>query len=146
MPAMEVDQFLADAQPEPEKGRQLGIAQVLVQPRGDVEERLLEDVRGIQPGLESRVHTELDHSAEPLAVDLEQLDQRLRAAGTESLNQFIALDRVVAHAGSVAVGITRTGQPEKNRIAPRIGQGRTPRFDPGPNWSDYLKPRFRYRV
>ena len=73
-------QPLAHDQPQPQEGRQLRALEVTVQPGGDVEERVLEHVGGVDPALKARIHAQLDHPAQPLPVTLEQVRQRLAVA------------------------------------------------------------------
>ena len=83
----------ADVQSQPEQRRELGVGQVGVEVAGDVEERLLDDVRRVESGSEPRVQAQLDHPPEPVAVLLEELRQRPAVAAAEPL------DRVVRVAG-----------------------------------------------
>ncbi len=85
---MQVHQLLAHAEPEPEEGRQLGLAKILLEPGGDVEEGLLQDVRGVEPRLEAPVHPQLDHPPQPAPVPLEQTHQRPFIPPAEPLHQL----------------------------------------------------------
>ena len=62
---------------EPEEGRQRGCGQVIRRAAGDVEERLLEHVGGIDPSPEAVVDPEPDDVLQPFAVAGEQREQSL---------------------------------------------------------------------
>jgi hypothetical protein len=64
---------LAGEVPEPEERRHPGVGEVLGLPLVDVEERLLEDVRGIDPPLEAPVQPQSDHPTQPVVVLAEEL-------------------------------------------------------------------------
>ena len=85
---MERRQPPADVQPHPEQRGELRVGQVGVQVACDVEERLLKDVRGVEPGPDARVDAEFDHAAEPIAVAIEKARQRLAVAGAEPIEQL----------------------------------------------------------
>ena len=92
-------------------GGQLRVGQVGVQVAGDVEERLLEDVRGVEAGPDARVDAQLDHATEPIAVAIEQRRQRLAVAAAE------LLDRVDCVAGWVVHDSPHTPYPRAGRKA-----------------------------
>ena len=73
----------ADVQPQPEQRGELRVGQVGVEVAGDVEERLLEDVRRIEPASQPRVQAQLDHAPEPVAILVEERRQRLAVAAAE---------------------------------------------------------------
>ncbi len=82
---MDHRQPIADDQPEPEEHRHLGIAQIALDPARQVEESVLEHVGGVDPTLEPRVHAQLDHPPQAVAVPLVQLGERTAVAGPEPL-------------------------------------------------------------
>ena len=65
----------ADVQPHPEQGLELGVGEVGLEVAGQLEVGLLKDVRGIEAGPEPRVHAELDHPPQPIAIGVEQLGE-----------------------------------------------------------------------
>ena len=62
-----------------------------------VEEGVLEHVGGVEPALEPRVHAQLDHPPQPVAVALEQVRQRLAVAAAEPLDELAGVGRIVRH-------------------------------------------------
>ncbi len=97
--AVERRQPPTDVQPQPEQRRQLGVGEIGVQVVGYVEERLLEDVRGVEPGPHTRVDAQLDHATEPIAVASEQGRQCLAITSTKSLDQVGRFAGRVLHDG-----------------------------------------------
>ena len=89
----------ADVQPQPEQRGELRVGQVGVQVAGDVEERLLDDVRRVEPGPQPRVQAQLHHAPEPVAMLFEQHRQRPAVAAAE------LLDRVDRVAGCLSMGV-----------------------------------------
>ena len=83
-------------QPQPEQRGELGVGQVGVEVAGDVEERLLEDVRRVEPGPQPRVDAQLHHAPEPIAVLVEELRQRLAVAAAKPVDR---VDRVAGSLG-----------------------------------------------
>ena len=115
---MQRRQSPADVQPQPEQGLELRVGQVRVEVAGDVEERLLEHVRGIEPGPKPRVHAQLDHPPEPIAMVVEQLRQRLGVAGAKP---FDPVCRVVGvWSMSVPILLIREQRPERDREVEKI--------------------------
>ena len=76
---MERRQAIADDQSQPEEHRQPGIAQIALHPLRQVEEAVLEHVGGVDPTLEPRVHAQLDHPPQAVAVPLEKVRERRRS-------------------------------------------------------------------
>ena len=76
----------ADVQPQPEQRWQLRVSQIGVQVAGDVDERLLEHIGGVDAGSEPRVDAQLDHATEPIAVAIEYRRQRPAAARAQPLD------------------------------------------------------------
>ena len=90
-------QPLTDVQPHPEQRLQFRVGAIGLQVAGELEVGLLEDVRGVEAGTQPRVHAELDHPPQPVAIAIEQLAQRPAVAGTEPLDQPRCLARCLAH-------------------------------------------------
>ena len=67
---MHVRQPLAHDQPQPQKRRELRVPQVIVQPLGGIQIRLLEHVRGVEPSPEPPIQAQVDHPAETVTVPL----------------------------------------------------------------------------
>jgi hypothetical protein len=78
-------------------GGQLRVGQIGVQIAGDVEERLLEDVRGVEAGPDARVDAQLDHATEPITIAIEQGRQRPAVAAAELLDQVGCVAGRVLH-------------------------------------------------
>ena len=85
---VQLHQPLADHQAEPEEQRELRIAEVLLQPLGHLDVRLLDHVRGVEPSLQARVEADLDHPAQAIAVALEQGVQRRPVPRPYACDQF----------------------------------------------------------
>ena len=84
-------------QPEPEKHRQLGVAEIALQPGGHVEKPVLKHIRCVHPPLEPSVHAQLNHPAQSIAMPLVQVGERVAVAGTEPLEQMHGLARWIVH-------------------------------------------------
>ena len=76
---------------------QPAIAQIALHPLRQVEEAVLKHVRGVDPTIKPRVHAELDHPSQPVAVPLEQVGQRPAIPGSEPLEQVDGFTRWVVH-------------------------------------------------
>ena len=74
--AVDPQQPLAGHQPEPEEEGHRRLAVEVWQLLGEVDVRLLEHVRRVHPALETPVHPEVDHLAQPRLVAVEQVRQR----------------------------------------------------------------------
>ena len=142
--AMDHRQPIADDQSQPEKHRQLGVAQIALHPLRQVEEAVLKHVGGVDPTLKPRVHAQLDHPPQPVAVPLEQVGERPAIPGSEPLDQADGLARWifydVAHtlywrtgAGS---GQEKWGSP---RILSQISAFRIADFHNLSNWLQQLR-------
>jgi hypothetical protein len=92
------DQPLPRQEPQPEERRHRRRGEVLGLPPVDVEERLLEHVRGVDPPLEAAVHPEPDHPPQPAAVPAEELDERPGVAGVHPGGEGLVA-AVVRHDG-----------------------------------------------
>src|SRR5437773_784565 len=66
---------------EPEEEGDLGVRGELAGPAGEVEERLLEDVGGVEPALEAAVQPQADHPFEPLPVAVPELPEGVLIPG-----------------------------------------------------------------
>ena len=124
---MDHRQPIADDPSQPEKHRHAGIAQIALHPLRQVEEAVLKHVGGIDPTLQPRVHAELDHPPQAVAVLLEQLGQRTAIPSPEPLEQADGFTRWVvpglAHTlypagrrgfGTRKMGTTSTLSPNMN--------------------------------
>jgi len=89
----------ADVQAQPEQRGQLRVGQVGVEVAGDVEERLLEDIRCVEAGPDARVDAEFDHATEPIAVAIEQGRQRPAVAAAERPQRVGRIAEAVVHDG-----------------------------------------------
>jgi hypothetical protein len=78
-------QPFTDDEPKPQEGRQLGVSKIVLEPGRHVQESVLQNVGGVNPALESRIHAHLDHPAEAVAVLLIQVDQRLAVTAAKPL-------------------------------------------------------------
>ena len=78
-----------DVQSQPEQRGELGVGQIGVKVAGDVEERLLDDIRRVETSAKPRVQAQLHHAPEPLAMLLEERRQRLAVAAAELLDQVV---------------------------------------------------------
>jgi hypothetical protein len=94
--AMQSLEPLHGQEPEPDEGRNRRVGRLFGEPARGVDERLLNDIRGIDATLQSSVEPELDHPAEPLAVLAEDLSQSVLSACAHALRQEI-----------ITVGFTR---------------------------------------
>lgn len=74
----------ADVQAEPEQRRELRAGQAGVEVAGDVQERLLEDVRRVDPGPEPGLEAQLHHAPEPVAVLAERAPPKPRGRRREA--------------------------------------------------------------
>ena len=75
--AMDVGEPLAGDQPQPEVERhRRRVAGVLGEPPADVEIRVLEHVRGVDPAREPAIQPQADHLPQPIARAVEQRGQR----------------------------------------------------------------------
>jgi hypothetical protein len=90
-------QPLPDDEPQPQKQRELRIAQVLLQALGHLDVGLLDHVRGVQARLEAGIEAYLHHAAQPVAVPGEQRVQGLAVSCPGTLDQVHGLGRVVVH-------------------------------------------------
>jgi hypothetical protein len=70
---MLLHQPLADEQPQPEKEGHRGVLGVIGQPTGGINIRFLDDVRRIDPSLQSAIHSQSNHTAEPRVVLIHEL-------------------------------------------------------------------------
>jgi hypothetical protein len=80
VPAVDVDELLDGQYPQPQEERHRRAGGVLRQPPCQDEVRLLEDVGGVDAGLEAAVEAQPDHPPEPVPVAGEQLGHRRVAA------------------------------------------------------------------
>ena len=99
MLAMQRRQPPADVQPQPEQGGKLRVCQVGVEVAGDVEERLLDDIRCVEPGSKPRVEAQLHHVPEAVAMLVEERCQRLLVAAAELLDRVIRVARRLVSEG-----------------------------------------------
>ena len=97
--AMQGRQPPADVQPQPEQRGELRVGQVGVEVAGDVEERLLDDVRRVEAGSQPRVQAQLDHAPEPVAMLFEERRQRLAVAAAELLDRVGRVAGRLVHEG-----------------------------------------------
>jgi hypothetical protein len=88
---------LSHDQAQPQISGQLGVPQIAVHTARHFDERILEYVGGIDPPLESGVHAKLDHTAEAVAVMLEEIDKRLAVAGPDPFRQSRRFARAARH-------------------------------------------------
>ena len=65
---MQAHEALTHHQAEPEEERQFGVADVIFEALGVLDERLLDHVGGVEAALEARVEADLHHPAQALAV------------------------------------------------------------------------------
>ena len=136
--AMQRRQPPADVQPQPEQRGELGVGQVGVEVAGDVEERLLDDVRRVEPGPQPRVQPQLDHPPEPLAILVEERRQRLAVAAAEPLDRVSRFAGRLVHGGPHTL-YPRTGEKAgpRNRLVDltrRIGPNRSARIRKNRKW------------
>ncbi len=103
---MDHRQPIADHQSHPEEYRELGIAQITLQPLRQVEEAVLEHVGGIDLALEPRVHAEFDHPPQAVPVPLEEIGEHRAFPSSEPLEQANGLARWVIHQDAY-IGVTR---------------------------------------
>jgi hypothetical protein len=85
--AVDHRQPIADDQSQPEKHRQPGIAQVALHPLRHFQEAVLKHVERIDPTIKPRIHAQLDHPPQAVAVPLEQVGQRPAIPGSKPLEQ-----------------------------------------------------------
>ena len=81
MMAMEVRQFLARHEPQPEEKGELLIADPLVEPLVDLQIRLLKHIGGIDTPGQATVQSQLHHPLESFAESSEESGQRPFVAG-----------------------------------------------------------------
>jgi hypothetical protein len=92
-------QPLPDDEPQPQKQRELRVAQVLLQALGHLDVGLLDHVRGVQPGLQAGIEAHLHHAAQAIAMPGEQGVQGRAVPCPGTLDQVHGLGRVVVHQG-----------------------------------------------
>ena len=110
VPPVLVHQPLAGQEPEPEEERHRGILEILRQPPGRIEARLLEDVGRVDPALQPPVEPQGDHATQPLAMPAQQLSQSSLIPAHGLLDQPARLTPI----GTVGHGrhhISLTGRP-----------------------------------
>ena len=125
MLAVQGRQTPADMQPQPEQRRDLRVGEVGVEVLGDVEEGLLDDIRGVEPGAEPGVETQLDHAAESIAVVVEERRQRLSVAAAERVDRVVRAGRRFVHRGP-PTPIMRPGRKSGTNRVIRDRRGRWP--------------------
>ena len=69
--AVDLGQLEAGHVPHPEEERQRRLLSVVVEPPGDLEERLLEHVRVVDPARQAAAEPQVHHPLEPVAVGRE---------------------------------------------------------------------------
>jgi len=89
----------SDVQPHPEQRWELGVGQVGVEVAVNVEELLLDDVRRVESAPEPRVHPQLDHAPESVAVLLEERRQRLAVAAAKPVDHVGRVAGRLVHVG-----------------------------------------------
>ena len=62
-----------------------------------VKEGVLENVGGIDSVLEPCIRAQLDHAAQPIAVALKQVGQRLLVTAAEPLDKIVGIAEIVRH-------------------------------------------------
>ena len=90
-------QLLAGEEPEPQKERHRGIAQVLGQPGRGLQIRFLDHVRRVDPPLEPPIHPQGDHAAKPISVPRQQRPQDLPIPLRGLLEYSVGLARIQGH-------------------------------------------------
>jgi hypothetical protein len=88
---------LADDHPEPEEERQRGPARVPRQLLRQVDVRVLEHVRGVDPPLQPAVEPEPDHAPESGAILREELGQDLLVPVGGAPDQVIDVSGIGVH-------------------------------------------------
>ena len=90
-------QLLRGEESEPQKERRCRIAQVLGQSNRSFQVRFLDDVRRVDPPLQSAIHPERNHAPKPIFVPYEQGPEGPRITAGRLLEQVIGRIRVAGH-------------------------------------------------
>ena len=127
MAAVIVREPLADDQPQPEEGWQVGAFEVPVQVGRGVKESILEHVGGVDPAVKPRVHPQLDHAAQAVSVALEQVGQGLSVASAEPRHQMLGVAAIVRHRCPPLYSIYMRSAAFAGQVRPRRPRpGRSP--------------------
>src|SRR5262249_61614084 len=89
----------------------LGLLGERAGPAGEVEERLLEDVGGVEPALEAAVQAQADHPLEPLPVAVPELPEGVRIPGRTLPEQPDRVVRVLHHGSAHTPGTAKVRRP-----------------------------------
>ena len=105
---MEIDEFLADFQAQPQVKRQRGASAVFWKLTADGEISVLHNVGSIDAALQAPVHAQADHALQPLAVLLDERSQGglVAVPGGVVLDPgYISLSALSPGAAGVIVGV-----------------------------------------
>ena len=96
---MQLQEPFADDQPQPEKQRVGGLAQVFVQAGDGLDVSFLDDVGCVDPPVEPAVEAQLDHPPQPHPVLGKNLVQGRLVPGTGLFQKAGCVGGVVVHHG-----------------------------------------------
>jgi hypothetical protein len=68
-----------------------------IEPGRGIKKRILEHVGSIDSTLEPRIHAQLDHATQAVAVLLKQVRKRLAVAASEPLNKIQGIAGIIRH-------------------------------------------------
>jgi hypothetical protein len=94
---VDVGQLLARQPPQPEEEGQRRVLDILREAPAEFQERLLQDVVGIDPPREPAVETQADHAPQPLPMPAEELGQGVLVARAGAADQVVHLAGIAGH-------------------------------------------------
>jgi hypothetical protein len=88
MSPVQFAQFLCCQKSQPKKERQSGFLFVLLETSGGFDKRLLNYVPRVNSTPQARIHAESDHARQPVALEHQQVTERLQITRHRTLKKF----------------------------------------------------------
>ena len=98
--AVNLGKLLSGQKAEPEKRGHLGVGKIGISALGDIDERLLQDIRRVDASQKTAIQPKPDHPPEPLAMLNEQRRQARQVGRRTCVGLLAQIVRLVRHRGS----------------------------------------------